>query len=284
MSEEQLNSALNLMRRMPPSSVENSLAGLIELAPDLTDDLLNHVDQPLKVKKDTVKNQEFVLCDYNRDGDSFRSPWSNTYFPPLDDGFVPDARLRAMEIEANKIFDIYRKQYFEGGYSSVYFFDTEAKDDKSFGACFLIHKDVAADKGMDKGWWDSIHVFEVSGDSSRKGAFVYKLTTTVMVSLGFKEAAKIGDVDLSGSMTKQAERKLQVDEAAGVTHIANLGTMLEEMELSIRNAIEGIYIQKTREVINGMRSIGQAKEKAWNDIAQSLSAAVITHKAKVGGD
>ena len=45
-----------------------------------------------------------------------------------------------MEIEANKIFDIYRKQYFEGGYSSVYFFDTEAKDDKSFGACFLIHK------------------------------------------------------------------------------------------------------------------------------------------------
>ena len=69
-----------------------------------------------------------------------RSPWSNTYFPPLDDGFVPDARLRAMEIEANKIFDIYRKQYFEGGYSSVYFFDTEAKDDKSFGACFLIHK------------------------------------------------------------------------------------------------------------------------------------------------
>jgi len=73
MSEEQLNSALNLMRRMPPSSVENSLAGLIELAPDLTDDLLNHVDQPLKVKKDTVKNQEFVLCDYNRDGDSFRS-------------------------------------------------------------------------------------------------------------------------------------------------------------------------------------------------------------------
>jgi len=73
MSEEQLNSALNLMRRMPPSSVENSLAGLIELVPELTDDLLNHVDQPLKVKKDTKSNQEFILCDYNRDGDSFRS-------------------------------------------------------------------------------------------------------------------------------------------------------------------------------------------------------------------
>jgi capping protein beta len=201
----------------------------------------------------------------------------------MDDGFVPDARLRAMELEANKIFDIYRKQYFEGGYSSVYFFDTEAKDDKSFGACFLIHKDVAADKGMDKGWWDSIHVFEVTAGAN-KSSFTYKLTTTVMVSLGFKEAGKIGDVDLSGSMTKQSERKLPVDDVAGLTHIANLGTMLEEMELSIRNAIEGIYIQKTREVVNGMRSIGQAREKAWNDIAASLSAAVISHKQKAGGE
>lgn len=34
-----------------------------------------------------------------------------------------------------------RHRYFDTGYSSVYFFNTdEEKDDKSFGACFLIHK------------------------------------------------------------------------------------------------------------------------------------------------
>jgi len=54
---------------MPPSSVENSLAGLIELCPDLTDELLNAVDQPLKVQKDTKAGREFILCDYIRDGD-----------------------------------------------------------------------------------------------------------------------------------------------------------------------------------------------------------------------
>jgi capping protein beta len=43
MSEEQLDSALNLMRRMPPSQTENSLAGLIELVPELTDELLAQV-------------------------------------------------------------------------------------------------------------------------------------------------------------------------------------------------------------------------------------------------
>jgi len=72
MSEEQLTAALNVMRRMPPSNVENSLAGLIELAPGLTDELLSRVDQPLKVKKDAKAKRDFILCDYNRDGDSYR--------------------------------------------------------------------------------------------------------------------------------------------------------------------------------------------------------------------
>jgi len=278
-----LNSALNLMRRMPPSSVENSLAGLIELVPELTEDLLNHVDQPLKLQKDTKTGKMFILCDYNRDGDSYRSPWSNEYFPKLDDGFQPSKRLRAMEVEANKLLDIYRKLYFEGGYSSAYYFDTnEEKETDGFGCCLLIHKDVeGADKSksLDKGWWDSIHVFEVTDD--KKGWFSYKLTTTVIVSMGIRDA-KIGVVDLSGSMTQQESKKLQVDKEH--THIANLGKMLEDMELKIRNAIEGIYIQKTREVVSGMRAVDGAKMKAWEAVTQSLNAAVLTHGKKVGGD
>lgn len=46
-------------------------AELVDLAPDLTDDLLNTVDQPLQVAKDAQKNV-YLLCDYNRDGDSYR--------------------------------------------------------------------------------------------------------------------------------------------------------------------------------------------------------------------
>jgi capping protein beta len=275
--EELLTSALNLTRRMPPSSIENSLAGLIELVPELTDELLNHVDQPLKVRKDPKTNQEYILCDYNRDGDSFRSPWSNQYYPAIDDGFMPSSRLRQLELEANKIFDVYRKQYFDGGFSSVYFFETEKRDEKSFGSCFLIHKDVVdRAKGLEKGWWDSIHVFEVTPGAG-KNSFVYKLTTTVMVSMGLKED-RLGVVDLSGSMTKSEERKLPVDEREGQTHMQNLGVMIEDMELKIRNAIEGIYIQKTREVVNGMRSASAAREKAWAEVSAALSAAISAKK------
>ena len=35
----------------------------------------------------------------------FRSPWTNTYDPPLEDGAMPSERLRKLEIEANAAFD-----------------------------------------------------------------------------------------------------------------------------------------------------------------------------------
>lgn len=278
MSEEQLNSALNLMRRMPPSSVENSLAGLLELVPDLTDDLLTHVDQPLKVEKDEKTGKTYVLCDYNRDGDSYRSPWSNEYYPAVDDGFKPSKELREMETVANSLFDTYRKMYFDTGHSSAYFFDTDEEKSSSdaFGACFLIHKDVEADKSLKKGWWDSTHVFEVSKESD--GQFLYKLTTTVMISMVLTDD-KVGNVDLSGLRTQQDTKKHKVDKAA--PHVTHMGKMLEDMELRIRNTIEGIYVQKTREVVNGIRSAsGNVAASTWGDITKSLNAAVFHHASK----
>ena len=38
----------------------------------------------------------------------FSSPWSNAYDPPLEDGAVPSAKLRKLEITANDAFDTYR--------------------------------------------------------------------------------------------------------------------------------------------------------------------------------
>jgi hypothetical protein len=40
---------------------------------------------------------------------SNRSPWSNEYDPPLEDGTVPSAKLRRLEVAANDAFDTYRE-------------------------------------------------------------------------------------------------------------------------------------------------------------------------------
>ena len=69
---DQLDYALDLMRRLPPTNVENNLASLCDIAPHLIEDLLSSVDQPLKVAHDAETRRDYLLCDYNRDGDSYR--------------------------------------------------------------------------------------------------------------------------------------------------------------------------------------------------------------------
>lgn len=272
---EKLKASLNIMRRMPPAQTETSLSGLINLVPELTDELLQRVDQPLQVQTDPEAGKKFVICDLNRDGDSYRSPWTNKYYPPLDDGFMPSPELRQLEIEANFVFDAYRNLYFEGGNSSVYFWDLE---DGNFAGCFLIQKDVDNVRGLNAGCWNSIHVVEATQQKS--GVFEYKLTTTVIVSMEVKND-EVGVVDLSGNMTKQDAKVIKL--TPDHTHVMNIGRMIEDMELRIRNDIEGIYIQKTRTVLSGMRSTGDQPKQSANFTA-SLIGAVNKHAEKRSGD
>lgn len=44
---------------------------------------------------------------YFRDGDSYRSPWSNVYFPYISDGYHPSIQLRAIEEELNTAFKVH---------------------------------------------------------------------------------------------------------------------------------------------------------------------------------
>lgn len=242
MSDAQLDSALDLMRRLPPAQVEDNLSGLIDLVPGLTEELLAAVDQPLKIAHDPISKRDYLLCDYNRDGDSFRSPWSNKYDPPLDDGNVPSAELRKFEILANEVFDIYRDLYFEGGISSVYCWDLP----EGFASCILIKKTQDhSKKGQPmKGSWDSIHVVEVK-DLKTKAR--YKLTSTVMLSVE-TETNTTGQVNLAGSLTRQDDKEFPVNEAN--PHVANIGRMIEEMENKLRTTIELIYFGKTKDIVN----------------------------------
>lgn len=272
-SEANLTAALTLVRRMPPSSVENCLAGLLVLDPELTDDLLNNVDVPLKHCVDPQDGRAYIMCDFNRDGDAYRSPWSNQYYEADEDGklqavegeLFPRNDLRALEDEANAIFDVYRHLYFHGGFSSVYFFETEEGNTNAWGCCFLIHKDVPETKNLRAGFWDSTHVFDCKMVSP--GKYKYQLTSAVMVSMQMADDS-IGSVDLSGNMSRQQEKT--ITHKPGDTHVSLIGRMLEEMELTMRNDIEGVYIQKTREVVNGMRNPDQAKMKAWEGIQSNL--------------
>uniref|UniRef100_A0A6V7QVY6 F-actin-capping protein subunit beta n=1 Tax=Ananas comosus var. bracteatus TaxID=296719 RepID=A0A6V7QVY6_ANACO len=158
-----MDAAMDLMRRISPKQSETALSALLSLLPHHSADLLSQVDQPLQVCMDEESMKEFILCEYNRDADSYRSPWTNKYYPPLEDGPLPSVELRKLEVEANEVFAVYLDQYYEGGVSSVYLWED---DNQGFVACFLIKKDGSKTghgrRGyLQEGSWDAIHVIEI---------------------------------------------------------------------------------------------------------------------------
>ena len=252
-SSNKLDFALDLMRRLPPQQIEKNLTNLIDLVPNLCEDLLSAIDQPLKVARDKLVGKDYLLCDYNRDGDSYRSPWSNQYDPVFEEGIVPSDRLRKLEVEANSAFEQYREMYFEGGVSSVYFWD----NDFGFAGVILIKKAGDGNNQKIKGCWDSIHVIEVQ-ERSTSTKVHYKLTSTVMLWLQTNKADS-GMMNLGGSLMRQKEQDASL---ADSTHIANIGRMVEEMENQIRHSLNTIYFDKTKSILNSLRSPIDGEEKA----------------------
>jgi capping protein (actin filament) muscle Z-line, beta len=57
---------------MPPTRIEENVAALTAICPEYADDFLGSVDQPLQLMTDKITGREYLACDYNRDGDSYR--------------------------------------------------------------------------------------------------------------------------------------------------------------------------------------------------------------------
>ncbi|KIE01871.1 WASH complex, F-actin capping protein, beta subunit, partial [Metarhizium majus ARSEF 297] len=267
------DSALDLLRRLNPKHTASHLNAIISLAPDLAEDLLSSVDAPLMARRCKQSGREYLLCDYNRDGDSYRSPWSNQFDPPLDEagaggvgadgnegageGAIPSERVRKMEVKANDVFDIYRDLYYEGGVSSVYLWNL----DDGFAGVVLLKKSITPGRSTE-GIWDSIHVFE----AIERGRMThYKLTSTVILTLA-AAGGSLGDMDLSGNMTRQVEQDMPVD--GDDSHIVNVGRLVEDMELKMRNLLQEVYFGKAKDVVGDLRSVGSLSDGARDREAQ----------------
>ncbi|KAL8842537.1 MAG: hypothetical protein Q9170_000491 [Blastenia crenularia] len=255
MASDQFDSALDLLRRLPPHSTSANLHRICTLAPDLTEDLLSSVDQPLQTRQCKKTKRDYLLCDYNRDGDSYRSPWSNEFEPEVEDAEMPSERVRKMEVRMGEAVEVYRELYYEGGVSSVYFWDL----DDGFAGVVLLKKTTP--KSSSEGGWDSIHVFEAI-DRARTAH--YKLTSTVILHLNTRNEA-LGTMDLSGNMTRQIEQDMPVQDDG--SHIVNVGKLVEDMELKMRNLLQEVYFGKAKDIVGDLRSI-QPLTEAHKDKAQ----------------
>jgi capping protein beta len=124
------------------------------------------------------------------------------------------------------------------------------------------------------GAWDSIHVFETN---ERGRTAHYKLTSTVMLYTKTENTA-LGQMNLSGSLTRQAELTCAVNEYN--THIGNIGSMIEDMESNIRNALQQVYFGKTRDVVNDLRSLDSLENiRQQSHIQRELFSRLLERRA-----
>ena len=121
-----------------------------------------------------------------------------------------------------------------------------------------------------------------SSTTSSSGANAsYKLTSTVMLSLTRREegsedeeslksdSTKVGTVEIAGSLTRQSEADYPLSDF--VSHVSNIGRMIEDMEAKMRNQLQEVYFGKTRDVVGNLRSLQSlAKERQAKDLQKEL--------------
>ena len=265
---------------MPVKDIDKNIDAISSAIYD-NDDLLNEflqkVDNRTKICKDDPKGF-FIMCEQNRDGDSYRSPFSNKYYPvPDDDAKYPSSELRYLEEKLNKMFKLYVKFYYnenKDAISSVYCWELGDSKEDGFGVAVLIKNIVTETKKVNSGCWDSSNLVTVTftNEGGKKKA-KYSLISTVNLSMGFDHPV-CGKVGLSGTIAKSSHySKFVNDYISDDDHIGNIGVLIEDMENSIRNTMSNIYVMKSKEIIDTARynpvlgkpniKQSQALKQAW---------------------
>ena len=274
-----IKECIQLNQLMPIIDIDkniDAISSVIYENDDLLNEFLQKVDNRTKVCKDDVKG-EFIMCEQNRDGDSYRSPYSNTYFPPTDDAKYPSAPLRDLEEKLNKMFKLYIKHYYSiSTLCSVYCWELGDTLADGYGVAVLIKNSLTQQKKVNTGSWDSSNLITVTfeNEGAKKKA-KYNLISTVNLAMSF-EGKAVGKVCLSGTIARSSHySKIVADYTDDEDHITNIGVLVEDMENSIRNTLDTVYLMKSKQIIDTARfnpsegKPGIAQAEALKDVWKS---------------
>ena len=185
-----IKECIQLNQLMPIIDIDkniDAISTVIYENDDLLNEFLQKVDNRTKVCKDDPKG-EFIKCEQNRDGDSYRSPYSNKYFPPTNDAKFPCQKLRALEELLNKMFKLYIKHYYSTTtVCSVYCWELGDSLADGYGVAVLIKNSLTHQKKINTGSWDSSNLITVTFDNEACGKkkAKYNLISTVNLAMSF---------------------------------------------------------------------------------------------------
>ena len=243
--------AHNLLRHVPPKEVEDRMYDVIKMNPDVAEDLLVTTDIQFQTEICPEAHRPFIKCDFNRDWNSYRSPFTSKYVPDYEEGVQPPEKLREMEKIAMKGLEQYKLLFYgKEGVGSCY---TWELSETEFGLGVFMKKEVSnvQASGTDvfiTGWINSSDVFVVSEVGG--GKFNYDLVSSVLMDINV--SVELGEpISLSGSLGHKREQVMEA--SSPLDHVANVFTMIEEVGKRFISHIHEIYIGKTCEILSRCR-------------------------------
>ena len=254
-----IKECIQLNQILPISNIDkniDAISAAIYENDDLLNEFLQKIDNRTEISNDDSEGP-FIKCEQNRDGDSYRSPISNKYFPQPEDGEgkFPSPDLRKLEEKLNKQFKIYTRSYYgSNALSSCYTWDFSENIKDGFGVAVLIKNNINQENNINEAIWNSSNLVTVSFEENNgKITANYKLITNVSLIMSFDNKI-CGKVSLSGMVARASNLSKTVkDYVNDDSHIQNIGVLIEDLESSIRSTLDVIYISKSKEIIDTAR-------------------------------
>ena len=212
----------------------------------------------MQILTDESTGKLFIASDFNRIGQSYRSPWSNVYLPTTHDAdalYFPPEQLRRIELTLNELLLSYCNLYYENAVGSTYL--SEAPEGGVFYGVFQIRKDFADPHTKESHCWESNHSFRVNSkvdhDLLQVECF---MTSTVLTVFEFADAELPSH--LNGSSSKAGTRSFTIFRKDIDTYeevlVKTLGELMEDNENSIRGMMDKVAIPRCTEL--AMASFG----------------------------
>jgi hypothetical protein len=221
---------------------------------------------PFKAFKDVPEpdgsddeEKPFLRTTHNLGSDkkqAYRSPWTNRWYvinenddQVASDSFEKDipadeVDTRAIEKAANEVWESYTSLYYgQEAVGSVFLKPQKKKGSStsSFEGIFGIQKRTDSD-----GAWDSVHFVQV--DEPKDKQCEYRVESAVLVSLSPHD-----DTTIACSLNKETVKKLKIRPSSVIgSHLENLGTIMEAVEIEFRSKMERVDVPKSMEVMESI--------------------------------
>ena len=248
--------AEELLHCVPPSNLLNALCYLRQSGDAESSKFANLHPIPFEVVV-PFEGKPFLACSYNMRNGRHRSPWDNILHPrPEHEGksegeidmAANDDLLRGLEITFNEVWRAYATLYY--GHESVSSAYLKPTRTGSFECLFAIQKVCAS------GSWNSYSHVIVANANPSDGECSYDIETIIQCVMQPKTQGHACDdrssISAVVSKTTKLTCKLSANTPSTVSHMENIGTIIESNEIDLRSNLENVLIPKNQESIESL--------------------------------